>query len=59
MIAIAHRLSTIRNSDLILVMDAGKVVERGSHVDLMGQNGIYAALVETFEEDIVSENVPA
>jgi ATP-binding cassette subfamily B multidrug efflux pump len=56
-IAIAHRLSTIRNSDLILVMDAGKIVERGSHDDLMGQNGIYAGLVETLEDDIVSENV--
>ena len=58
-IAIAHRLSTIRNSDLILVMDAGKIVERGSHVDLMGQNGIYAGLVETLEDDTVSENVTA
>jgi ATP-binding cassette subfamily B protein len=58
-IAIAHRLSTIRNSDLILVMDAGKIVERGSHIDLMGQNGIYASLVETLEDDTESENVTA
>ena len=58
-IAIAHRLSTIRNSDLILVMDAGEIVERGSHVDLMGQNGIYASLVETLEDDTESENVTA
>ena len=34
-IAIAHRLSTIRNSDMILVMDTGKIVERGSHADLV------------------------
>ena len=58
-IAIAHRLSTIRNSDLILVMDAGEIVERGSHGDLMGQNGIYASLVETLEDDTESENVTA
>jgi len=58
-IAIAHRLSTIRNSDLILVMDAGEIVERGSHGDLMGQNGIYASLVETLEDDTESENATA
>ena len=46
-IAIAHRLSTIRNSDLILVMDAGKIVERGSHKKLIAHNGVYAGLIET------------
>ena len=46
-IAIAHRLSTIRNSDLILVMDAGKIVERGSHANLIEQSGVYAGLIET------------
>ena len=46
-IAIAHRLSTIRNSDLILVMDAGKIVERGSHANLIDHSGIYAGLIET------------
>ena len=46
-IAIAHRLSTIRNSDLILVMDAGKIVERGSHEKLIEHSGIYAGLIET------------
>ena len=46
-IAIAHRLSTIQNSDLILVMDAGKIVERGSHDTLLSQRGVYAGLVET------------
>ncbi len=39
--------------------DAGKIVERGSHIDLMGQNGIYASLVETLEDDTESENVTA
>jgi ATP-binding cassette subfamily B protein len=56
-IAIAHRLSTIRNSDLILVMDNGKIVERGSHGELLEQNGIYAGLVETLENETELENV--
>lgn len=44
-IIIAHRLSTIRSSDEILVMRDGRIVERGTHRDLMGQNGFYAELV--------------
>lgn len=41
---IAHRLSTIKNSDLIIVMKDGDVIETGDHNDLMKQNGFYAAL---------------
>jgi ATP-binding cassette subfamily B multidrug efflux pump len=41
---IAHRLSTIRRADTILVMDHGRVVERGDHAELLGRGGPYAAL---------------
>ena len=44
-IVIAHRLSTIRNADLILVMDQGRIVEAGSHGQLVSHQGAYAALV--------------
>jgi len=43
-IVIAHRLSTIENADLILVMDQGRIVERGTHQSLLAQNGYYASL---------------
>ena len=41
---IAHRLSTIESADMILVMDSGKIVEYGTHHELMTQNGQYAKL---------------
>jgi ATP-binding cassette subfamily B protein len=46
-IVIAHRLSTILAADLILVMDRGKIVERGTHEALIALNGLYAQLYET------------
>jgi ABC-type multidrug transport system fused ATPase/permease subunit len=41
---IAHRLSTIRRADLILVVDKGRIVERGTHAELLGRGGLYADL---------------
>jgi ATP-binding cassette, subfamily B, bacterial len=46
-LVIAHRLSTIREADQILVIDAGKVRERGTHAELLAANGLYAELYRT------------
>jgi ATP-binding cassette subfamily B protein len=46
-IVIAHRLSTVRAADQILVIDDGKIVERGTHVSLVAANGLYASLYQT------------
>ena len=44
-IMIAHRLKTVRNADQILVVDEGRIVQRGRHDELIGQEGIYADFV--------------
>ena len=50
-LVIAHRLSTIEKADLILVMDQGRIVERGNHQELLAQNGYYSRLHATqFQE---------
>lgn len=45
-IVIAHRLSTVQHADRILVMDHGKIVETGTHTQLLEQNGLYARLIK-------------
>jgi ABC-type multidrug transport system fused ATPase/permease subunit len=55
-IVIAHRLSTVRNADLILVLDDGEIVERGTHDDLLRRGGTYATLVQT---QLLADATPA
>jgi ATP-binding cassette subfamily B protein len=50
-VVIAHRLSTITNADQILVVDAGRVVERGRHEELLAAGGLYADLYHTLVRD--------
>jgi len=52
-VVIAHRLSTVKNADRICVMESGKVVEEGTHDDLMAKGGTYARLVEN--QELVSQ----
>ena len=52
-IVIAHRLSTIRAADQILVVDDGRVVERGTHEELLAQQGLYSSLYATQYDGVV------
>ena len=54
-VVIAHRLSTIRNADLILAVDDGRIVERGTHAELLARGGLYADLYRRqFREPVPS-----
>ena len=44
---VAHRLSTIRESDVILVMKDGRIIEQGDHTELLAKNGFYAHLYQS------------
>jgi ATP-binding cassette, subfamily B, bacterial len=44
-LVIAHRLSTVRDADLLAVLDQGRLVETGSHAELLAKNGLYARLI--------------
>src|SRR5205085_5462182 len=43
-VSVAHRLSTAESADLVLVFDAGEIVERGTHAELVAAGGVYASL---------------
>jgi ABC-type multidrug transport system fused ATPase/permease subunit len=49
---IAHRLSTIRNADVIVVLEHGRVIEQGSHAELMARRGLYTSLYGDWAADV-------
>ena len=51
-IMIAHRLKTVRNANQILVLDKGRIVQRGTHESLMKEGGIYADFVDMREKTV-------
>jgi ATP-binding cassette subfamily B protein len=56
---IAHRLSTIRNSDVILMMEHGQIVEKGTHHDLLAAKGRYADMYHSQFAGRAAQAVPA
>ncbi len=58
-LVIAHRLSTVRNADQILVIDRGRIVERGSHLELLARGGMYERLYRMQFDDEPSATAPS
>ena len=56
-IAIAHRLSTIAAMDRLIVLDKGRIIEEGSHTELLAKQGLYAKLGRTKAAGFLSEHV--
>ncbi len=55
---IAHRLSTVQNADLILVLDGGRIIERGIHPELMASGGMYCEMVERQQSSFADRTLP-
>ena len=54
---VAHRLSTIMNADEILVLEKGKIVERGTHKTLLNSKGLYAKLYRAQFQEIIPDAI--
>lgn len=62
-VVIAHRLSTVRTADVILVVEAGRIIERGTHTELLAAGGRYEELYRTQFETaavpgVIADDVP-
>jgi ABC-type bacteriocin/lantibiotic exporter with double-glycine peptidase domain len=57
-ITVAHRLSTVRNADLIVVMDKGRIVEQGTHDQLVATGGLYAQLLAASQATTTRQELP-